>query len=215
MAPVRSSAGLAGMANLGTRLLEMSFGRPSGPLGRIGGRLMARGNAATERHLVDVAELDRRDVVLILGPGPGIGLEAAARRSKHVIGVDPSELMLASCRRRCAELIRRGGVCLVQGVAADTGQPSGSVDVVFAVNNVQIWPDWEAGFAELHRVLRPGGRLLLSAHEKWLPDGLATAVERAGLDEIRTWAWEPPGRGAATAFQLRARRPITTVAREL
>lgn len=70
------------MANLGTRLLEMSFGRPSGPLGRIGGRLMARGNAATERRLVDLAELDHRDVVLVLGPGPGIGLEAAARRAR-------------------------------------------------------------------------------------------------------------------------------------
>lgn len=197
------------MANIGIRLLETSFGRPSGPLGRVGGWLMAWGNAATERHLVDVAELRPQDVVLILGPGPGVGLEAAGERSGHVIGIDPSEVMLTSCRRRCAELIRRGTVRLVRGVADDTGRPAGSVDAVLAVNNVQIWPDWRAGFGELHRVLRPGGRLLLSAHEKWLPGGLpalAAAVEQAGFEEIQTWTWEPPGRGAPTAAQLRAWR---------
>lgn len=194
------------MTTTGARLLEMSFGRPTGPLGRIGGWLMARGNAATERHVVDVADLGRRDVVLVLGPGPGIGLEAAAGRAGHVVGIDPSEVMLASCRRRCAEQIRRGSVRLAPGSAEHTGQPAESVDVVIAVNNVQIWPDWHAGFSELHRVLRPGGRLLLSAHEKWLPGGLAPAVEQAGFEQVQTWTWQPPGRMASTAVQLRALR---------
>jgi arsenite methyltransferase len=78
------------------------------------------------------------------------------------------------------------------------------------VNNVMLWPDWQAGFTELRRVLRPGGRMLLSVHEKWLPGGLtalAAAVDAAGFDGIRTWAWEPPGRSATTAAQLQARRP--------
>jgi ubiquinone/menaquinone biosynthesis C-methylase UbiE len=188
----------------------MGFGRPRGLLGHVGGRLMARGNADTERHLVDLADLKQEDRVLVLGPGPGVGLHAAAIRSGHVVGVDPSEMMLAVCRQRCADLIDTGSVQFVLGDAENTGQPDASVDVVLSVNNVMLWPDWRAGFAELSRVLRPGGRMLLSVHNKWLPGGLSAltaAVESAGFRDIETWAWEPPGRGTTTAAQLRAHRP--------
>ncbi|MHA6804086.1 class I SAM-dependent methyltransferase [Salinifilum ghardaiensis] len=191
---------------VGARLLRRSFGRPSGLLGRVGGWVMARGNAATERHVVELADLRPEEVVVVLGPGPGLGVQAAAQWSGHVIGIDPSGVMLASCARRCAGLIDRGRVRLRRGTADSTGQPSGSVDVVLAVNTVQLWPDWDAALAELHRILTPGARLLLSAHRRWLPGGLAAHVERAGFDDIRTWRWDPPGRGAATAVQLRARR---------
>lgn len=197
------------MATLGAQLAQKGFGMPSGLLGRLGGRLMARGNAATEQYLVTLAELREQDVVLVVGPGPGIGLHAAGRCSAEVIGIDPSEMMLDACRRRCADLIERDRVRLVQASAEDTRQHDRSVDVVIAVNNVQIWPDRKAGSTELARVLRPGGRLLLSAHQKWLPGGLtalADTVSTAGFTDVRTWTWQPPGRMASTAAQLHARR---------
>lgn len=197
------------MSTLGARLAEKGFGHPSGLLGRLGGRLMGRGNAATEQHMVTLAELAEQDVALVVGPGPGLGLAAAAQFSTQVIGIDPSAVMLNACRRRCAELIEQGRVQLVRATAEHTTQPDRAVDVVISVNNVQIWPDRRAGFAELARVLRPGGRLLLSTHQKWLPGGLTAltdTVAAAGFTDIRTWTWEPPARGATTAAQLHARR---------
>lgn len=98
------------MSGLGARMLESGFGRPSGLLGRIGGWLMARGNAGTERHLVELADLEPEDVVLVLGPGPGIGLQAAGVRARRVIGIDPSSVMRDAASRRCAELIDQGRV---------------------------------------------------------------------------------------------------------
>ncbi|MEV4314084.1 class I SAM-dependent methyltransferase [Actinocrispum sp. NPDC049592] len=200
------------MTGLSERLLDMGFGHPRGPLGRLGGRLMARGNAATEQRLVDFAALTPDESVLIIGPGPGIGVRAAATRARHTVAVDPSETMLSACRKRCADLIADGKVALIQGDAANTTQPDDSADVILSVNNVMLWPDWHAGFTELRRVLRPGGRILLSAHDKWLPGGLPAlkaAVTHAGFIDTQTWTWEPPTRGATTAAQLRAHLPAT------
>lgn len=98
----------------------------------------------------------------------------------------------------------------MQGVVDQTGQADDSVDVVIAVNNFTLRHDWNAALTELSRVLRPCGRLLVSAHAKWLPEGsaaLATAVWRANFVNIRTTTWEPPSRGASTAAQIMAIAP--------
>ncbi|GAB2987535.1 class I SAM-dependent methyltransferase [Amycolatopsis acidiphila] len=184
-------------------VLDRTFGRPRGLLGRIGGAVMACGNAGTERHVVDVAILTSGETVLVVGPGPGVGLMAASQQAGRVIGVDPSEEMLALCAARCPSAELRGGT------ADRTGQPDESVDVVLSVNNVQLWDDRAAGFAELRRVLRPGGRLVLSTHEKSLPvprHELAAEVAAAGFTDLQTWTWNPPGPGT-TAAELRAVSP--------
>lgn len=195
------------MNTLATRMLDTAFGHPRGALGRLGGALMARGNAQTERRVVEIARPDAADTVLVLGPGPGIGLRAVAERDALAIGVDPSGVMVEAARRRCAALVRAGRVQLRTGTAGDTGLDSGSVDLALSVNNVQLWPDVPTGLAELARVLRPGGRLLISVHDRWAPHGLAGAVTAAGFTELQSWRWEPEGRMASTALQLRASKP--------
>lgn len=166
---------------------------------------MEHGNAATELRVVELASIESGETALVVGPGPGVGLQATAERAGRAIGVDPSPEMLTRSRRRCGDEVE-----LRHGTADSTGQPGESVDVVLSVNNVQLWEDRAAGFAELFRVLRPGGRLLLSAHEKWLPVSrheLADEVTAAGFTDLQTWTWEPPGFGASLAAQLRAIKP--------
>ncbi len=113
-------------------------------------------------------------------------------------------------RRRPARSRATNGTPGRTGPAERTnGRPDTSVDVVIAVNNLQLWPDIPAALAELHRVLRPGGRLLLSTHERWLPTDLttlATTVEAAGFTSVRTWTWRPPTRSTPTAALLSAVR---------
>jgi SAM-dependent methyltransferase len=186
------------------RVFDRAFGHPAGALGRLGGWVMARGNAATEHRMVELARIEPDETVLVIGPGPGVGLHAAALLAGRAVGVDPSPDMLALSHQRCGKLAE-----LRRGSAEETGEADESVDVVLSVNNVMLWDDRDAGFAELFRVLRPGGRLLLSAHEKWLPVSrhvLADEAAAAGFADLQTWTWDPPG-FTALAAQLRAVKP--------
>jgi arsenite methyltransferase len=171
------------MSDSMNEVLDRAFGHPRGLLGRLGGALMTHANAATELHVVEVSRVTVAETVLVVGRSTGAGVDAAASRAARIVTAEAPER---------------------------TGQGAESVDAVLSVNNVQLWTDRQAGFAELFRVLRPGGRLLLSGHEKWLPvarHALAAEAEAAGFVDLQTWRWEPPGLFAAMAAQLRAVRP--------
>lgn len=174
------------------RVLDPMFARPRGALGRLGGRIMARTNIDVERRVVKLAHVAPGETALVIGPGPGVGLRLAAEATHdgRVIGVEPSPVMRAQAAERCADLISAGRVEVREGTAAETGAAGGSVDVVITVNNVMFWPDREAGFAELYRALRAGGRLVVCSHLLGLQsagmdvDQLRAEVERAGFVDV-------------------------------
>jgi SAM-dependent methyltransferase len=137
---------------------------PAGRLGTFGGWLMRLLNRPQQRELMTLlGPLAGKDV-LEVGHGPGVLLGLLTRTARHVIGVDPSLEMRALAIRAHSSAIAAGRLEVRTGDAGATGLPDAAVDVVVAVNNVAIWPDLDAGVAELHRVLRPGGRLVLSWH---------------------------------------------------
>jgi SAM-dependent methyltransferase len=137
---------------------------PAGPLGTVGGQLMRLLNRAQQREVARLlGPLPGLDV-LEVGPGPGVLLGLLARTARHVTGVDPSQEMRRLAIRAHAGAIAAGRLDVRAGDAGATHLPDAAVDLVVAVNNVAIWPDLDAGVAELRRVLRPGGRLVLSWH---------------------------------------------------
>ncbi|WP_349297567.1 class I SAM-dependent methyltransferase [Pseudonocardia nematodicida] len=191
---------------LGERIVSDGFQLPAGWTGRLGGLLMASGNAATERHVVDLVPDRGTQDVLVLGPGPGIGVHRLLSRGASVVAVDPSPVMLAATLRRCRRLCERGATLTLRtGTATSHGLGPGTVGTAISVNNVMIWPDRMAGLVSVRTALCPGGELWVSAHEKWLAPGLTADCREAGFDDVEQWRWEPPGRGASTAVQLRAR----------
>ena len=86
----------------------------------------------------------------------GCGHEGLTGVLERQVGRGP----VALCRKEIAD----GRVDVRDGDAASPGLPDESVDLAASVNTVAIWPDLEAGVDGLHRVLRPGGQLLLSWH---------------------------------------------------
>ncbi|GAA3459200.1 class I SAM-dependent methyltransferase [Saccharothrix longispora] len=197
------------MANNLMKAFDAAFGHPRGKVGELGGRVMAKLNAKVEEHVVEVADPTMEEVVLVLGPGPGVGLKLAGERALKAIGVDPSQVMLDEARTRCAELIATGRVELREGAAMRTGQPEASVDVVVSVDNLQLWGNRAAAFHELRRVLRPGGRLVVSVHRMALDTSeydLMREAEQAGFADVRT-SFHQYGGVVPPAVQLLAHVP--------
>lgn len=80
----------------------------------------------------------------------------------ELTGVDLSPAMLAAARRRAAALGRP--VALVEGDAQDLPFADGDFDTVLCALALCTIPDQRRALAEMHRVLRPGGLLLLVDH---------------------------------------------------
>lgn len=96
-------------------------------------------------------------MVADVGCGTGISARAIAGRAARVIGVDPSEDMLATARRLSADLPT---LAFVRGTAEATTLADASVDLILVAQAFH-WFDPPRALAEFHRILRPGGRCAL------------------------------------------------------
>lgn len=139
------------------------FALPQGRLGRFIGWLMTR-DLSEQQDVFDTLWLDPSQRVLEVGHGPGALLAMIADVGCEVIGVEPSAVMRDAARRRLREAIAAGRAGIREGTTERTGLADESIDVAVSVNNVAMWSDLDAGFQELHRVLRPGGRLVVAWH---------------------------------------------------
>lgn len=146
---------------------------------------------------VAMAELHPGEVVLDLGSGAGLDVILSARRvapDGHAYGLDMTDEMLATARVNAA---KEGvdNVTFLAGYLEAIPLPAESVDVILSNCVVNLSPDKPAAFAEMHRVLRPGGRLAISdvLAEQELPDSV-----RADPD-----AWDACLAGALTRRNYR------------
>jgi ubiquinone/menaquinone biosynthesis C-methylase UbiE len=127
---------------------------------------MARLNADMERQAIELLHPQRGDVVLAIGFGPGVGVEALARTTEtaRVLGVDPSAMMLRQAARRNRAAVASGRVELVQADAAHLPWGDATADGAVAVNSLQLWDPLVESARDVARVLRAGARLVTLTH---------------------------------------------------
>jgi arsenite methyltransferase len=111
-----------------------------------------------------VADLRPGDVVLDLGSGAGLDVLLSARRvgpTGHVYGLDASIEMVELARRNIADA-GVPNVELLHGTIERIPLDDGSVDVVISNCVIVLADEKDTVFAEIARVLRPGGRVGIS-----------------------------------------------------
>ena len=102
--------------------------------------------------------------VLDLGSGAGTDSLIAAQMvgpTGSVIGIDMTPAMLGKARSAAADM-GVGNVEFIESEAEHLPFPDGSFDVVISNGVIDLIPDKDAVFAELHRVLTPAGRIQIA-----------------------------------------------------
>ncbi len=102
--------------------------------------------------------------VLDLGSGAGTDSLVAALMvgpEGHVTGIDMTPEMLDKARRSASEMGAEN-VDFIESEAEALPFADASFDVVISNGVIDLIPDKDAVFSELHRVLRPGGRIQIA-----------------------------------------------------
>jgi arsenite methyltransferase len=157
--------------------------------------------------------------IVDIGAGPGFLAAELAAEGARVVAVDPSASMRELARAR-------GDFAIEDGSAEALPLPDGSVDAAVATQVLEYVPDVSGALAEIRRVLRPGGRVLLldtdwdsvvwhsgdadrtravlAAWEEhladpYLPRTLGGALRQAGFTEVTPSVWPLFNTGADRA----------------
>ena len=138
--------------------------------------------------------------VLEVGFGGGGLLSLMLGTGAHAVGIDISDAMVARARRRFRSALREDRLQLFITSVEAIPLPPASIDKACSLNNIYFWPDPDAAMAELARVIRPGGTLIIAFEppeelRKWpghrfgfrvyAQDEVTRLMEAAGFGSIR------------------------------
>src|SRR5689334_1284515 len=148
---------------------------------------MNRGNRAFNARAIERLDVAPGVRVLDLGFGGGLTFAPLLERGAVVTGVDRAPDMVEAARSRFAAEVADGRVALHAGEVQSLPLGDAAVDRVLTVNTVYFWPDLAPAFAELHRVLAPGGRIVVGIRDGSVMERVDPAV----------FTLRPPGEIAA------------------
>jgi ubiquinone/menaquinone biosynthesis C-methylase UbiE len=140
------------------------LGKPTGLRGMVVGTMLNRTNRGMIAGAVDALELEPGATAADLGFGGGVGLGLLLERvgpQGHVLGVDLSPTMVGRAAGRFDREIAAGRMKLQVGSLTQLPLDDGSAQGAMTVNTIYFIAELDRVFAELDRVVGPGGRVVV------------------------------------------------------
>ncbi|HUO05416.1 MAG TPA: methyltransferase domain-containing protein [Candidatus Binataceae bacterium] len=131
-------------------------------LARFYDAVFGRAFVSHEHEVIDSLNLRPGQRVLEVGVGTGVSLDSFPPYV-HLVGIDPSADMLARAVKRIEEN-RWKNIEVRQGDALALDFPDNSFDDVLTFHVISVVPDPQKMMAEMVRVCKPGGRIVIVNH---------------------------------------------------
>jgi ubiquinone/menaquinone biosynthesis C-methylase UbiE len=138
------------------------FMLPRGLAGRVLARMMPLGHNAIYKRVSKVLNLQPEDELAEVACGGGHFLKKYASGVRHVSGLDLSDVQVKLARRNLRDRIKTGTADIVMGDASKLPWEDNRYSVATAMGSIMGFPDPLESLKEMHRVLRPGGRAVIS-----------------------------------------------------
>lgn len=159
------------------RFIAQQLSRPQGLLGRLIARMMNQRNAKMNVFAVQQLQIEPSDRVLEIGIGRGVTLPMLLERASFVCGVDRSCNVIHNATEHYSDAVNAGRALFRQGTVELLPCRAASFEKVCTVNTVYFWTSLEQGFAEIRRVLLPGGRVVVGFLPKERMDGMGLPAD--------------------------------------
>lgn len=132
---------------------------PQGVGGSLMLSLMNLGHRGLAKWAFTYMPLKQDDHVLDIGCGGGKNITRMLKRVPmgHVTGLDYSGISVLKSLLANARAVKNGRAQILEGGVSAMPFADNRFDVITAFETVYFWPDLQRDFAEVYRVLKPGG----------------------------------------------------------
>ena len=160
-----------------------------------------------ETFYLDLAARVLASSIIDIGCGTGLLTCELAKRGHRMIGVEPSNAMLALARRRhCGDQVEwiEGDALRLGEVGADLAIMTGHAAQIIRDEEV-----WSATLAAIHKALGPGGRVAFESRNPlarpwtaWTPQASRRRVEDAVVGPVEVWFQDPEVDGDLVRYEI-------------
>ena len=195
--------------------------KPEGTLGKMMVNGMNSGHAKMADWGMSHLPVMSPSQIAELGCGGGRNAGELSKRfpKAKVIAVDYSEVSVAKAKEYNKEKIDGGKMIVQQGDVSNLNLPAESFDLATAFETIYFWPGLEKCFAQVYKILKPGG-IFMAVNESDGTDDASLKFEKI-IDGMRCYtveqissAMKAAGFSEVTSDHFKGKPWITVIARK-